>query len=51
MCEEDRLTPSGKATGTMLEEMQTLNSDPYLNQYHITNATCIGKFIVRNSVI
>ena len=30
--------PSGKAKGTMLEEMQALNSDPDLKQYHITNA-------------
>ena len=28
MCEEDRMEPSARAEGEMLEEMQALNSDP-----------------------
>ena len=38
MCEEDRIEPSARAQGEMLEEMKALNSDPEIKQFHLSDA-------------
>ena len=38
MCEEDRIEPSARAQGEMLEEIKALNSDPEIKQFHLSDA-------------